>query len=235
MDEQRARAPSSPARRAWRSDVVQANSRAKLGPTNFVGYEATVDARTTCSDDRAWQARRRLGGFSIEIVADQTPFYGESGGQVGDTGIIDRRGLRASKSTDTLKTPTGLIVHDGKIADGDVEHVGVDVNSHRRRRAPRRDPRQSLGHAPAPPRAQEVLGDARGAEGLAGGARSAALRLRALLADDATRRSGASRISSTSEIRATRDEQVEVMAFDEAKQLGRRRAVRREVRRHACA
>ena len=56
-------------------------------------------------------------GSTIEIVTEKTPFYGEAGGQVGDMGTITAPGVEVAVS-DTVKDPTGLIIHKGKIVTG---------------------------------------------------------------------------------------------------------------------
>ena len=57
---------------------------------------------------------------TVEVVAEVTPFYGESGGQAGDTGKITGDDLDMEIS-DTIKDPTGLIIHKGKIISGHIE------------------------------------------------------------------------------------------------------------------
>src|SRR5690606_3092712 len=56
-------------------------------------------------------------GETVAVVVNQTPFYGESGGQMGDTGIISGDGF-AIEVTDTQKKADGLFVHLGKVARG---------------------------------------------------------------------------------------------------------------------
>ncbi len=58
-------------------------------------------------------------GQDVEVVTGKTPFYAESGGQVGDCGIISGDGFEIAV-TDTFKDPTGLIIHRGKITSGTV-------------------------------------------------------------------------------------------------------------------
>lgn len=59
-------------------------------------------------------------GDEVEFITDSTPFYGESGGQVGDTGIAEGDGLRVEIS-DTLKPTGDLHVHRGKVTRGTLE------------------------------------------------------------------------------------------------------------------
>jgi alanyl-tRNA synthetase len=74
----------------------------EFGATKFLGYETT-------------EAQAKILWLSDgELVADQSPFYGESGGQIGDTGIIKTDSFEMQVE-DTAKTPGGLIVHKGKI------------------------------------------------------------------------------------------------------------------------
>jgi alanyl-tRNA synthetase len=59
-------------------------------------------------------------GQDVEVVTEATPFYGESGGQVGDQGVISAPGLTL-QVTDTVKDPTGLIIHKGRVTSGRIE------------------------------------------------------------------------------------------------------------------
>ena len=65
-------------------------------------------------------------GSQVEVVTEVTPFYGEAGGQVGDTGKITGQNLDMEVS-DTIKDPTGLIIHKGKIVSGSIKK-GETVN-----------------------------------------------------------------------------------------------------------
>ncbi|WAS93084.1 alanine--tRNA ligase [Nannocystis punicea] len=59
-------------------------------------------------------------GDDVEFITDATPFYGESGGQVGDTGIAEGDGVRVEIS-DTLKPTGDLHIHRGKVTHGTLE------------------------------------------------------------------------------------------------------------------
>jgi alanyl-tRNA synthetase len=75
-------------------------------------------------------------GDKVEIVVNQTPFYGESGGQMGDTGVIVFEGGRAVVS-DTQKKGDGLFVHAARIAEGTLAlgaAVVLEVDHQRRGR-----------------------------------------------------------------------------------------------------
>ncbi len=95
--------------------------------TRFVGYE-TLTARSAViaviqDGQSAGQAEE---GAEVEIVTSETPFYGASGGQVGDRGKI-RSSAGKVTVTDTLKLPGDLFVHIGKIEEGRVK-VGDPVD-----------------------------------------------------------------------------------------------------------
>ena len=84
----------------------------------FVGYatlscEATV--RLLVRDGEAVETVSE--GDAVELVTDRTPFYGESGGQVGDAGAVRAEGFEMIVE-DTVKDPTGIIIHKGTVARG---------------------------------------------------------------------------------------------------------------------
>jgi alanyl-tRNA synthetase len=128
MDEQRARA-----RAAWSGSGEAATEKVwfelkqTLGPTEFLGYnteqaEATITALIVDGESTA----EAMLGQDVAILLNQTPFYAESGGQVGDTGFfVGADNLRISIS-DTQKKLGGLFVHHGKVEAGTVR-VGEAV------------------------------------------------------------------------------------------------------------
>jgi alanyl-tRNA synthetase len=122
------------------SGVYQA-LRTELGATTFVGYEheraGSTVAAITASGARVPALRE---GEKGEVVTRLTPFYGESGGQVGDRGII-RSGDVVFEVEDTQKPVDGLFVHRGTMKKGTMEvGVGVELEvDHARRSATRRN------------------------------------------------------------------------------------------------
>ena len=69
-------------------------------------------------------------GQAIEVVTEATPFYGESGGQVGDSGTITGENFEL-EVLDTVKDPTGLIIHKARVISGNVrkgEAVSLKVD-----------------------------------------------------------------------------------------------------------
>jgi alanyl-tRNA synthetase len=95
--------------------------REKLGATEFLGYE-TEDAEGVVAavlrDGKEVGALKK--GESGIVVLNQTPFYGESGGQVGDTGAMTADGIRF-KVTDTQKYAGDLYAHIGIVEEGTVK------------------------------------------------------------------------------------------------------------------
>lgn len=140
MAQQRTRA-----RAAWAGSGEAATERPyfeirdRVGPTEFLGY-ATEEADATIAAilvDGAPQ-ERAAAGTEVAIVLNQTPFYGEAGGQVGDTGLITdpASGLRIEVA-ETLRKLGDVFVHQGRVAAGEARvgqpvHAAVD---HARRRA----------------------------------------------------------------------------------------------------
>ena len=135
------------ARAAWKgsgekaSDDVWFDLAEEFGSTEFTGYvshegegEVLALVRDGLRVDSAGEGER------VTIVTNQTPFYGESGGQAGDAGTIgNESGLRAVV-TDTSK-PLGrlhahqALIESGRIRPGDAVHLAVDVERRSRLRA----------------------------------------------------------------------------------------------------
>jgi alanyl-tRNA synthetase len=98
------------------------------GTTDFVGYDRKEDSSTVIAIIQDDKSVDTLGkGESGMVVLDRTPFYAESGGQVGDTGVLELGDKRFVVS-DTQKLGSGVIVHIGKF-HGDVMRVGDQVTS----------------------------------------------------------------------------------------------------------
>src|SRR6266852_5749228 len=116
MDRQRAKA-----RAAWAgsgdtaSGTVWFPLREKVGPTEFLGYDTERAEGVVIAIVRGGQEVTELKpGESGQVILNQTPFYGESGGQVGDTGILRRSADDAhalARVLDTQKRAGDVIVH----------------------------------------------------------------------------------------------------------------------------
>src|SRR5712691_1348128 len=92
--------------------------REKVGATEFLGYEterAEGVVAALIRDGREVDVLK--AGESGAVVLNQTPFYGESGGQVGDTGSMTADGVRF-RVADTQKKAGDLFVHSGKVEQG---------------------------------------------------------------------------------------------------------------------
>ncbi len=91
-----------------------------LAPTTFVGYQqATADAKILAivsADDLKHEATT---GTDVHVVLDTTPFYAESGGQVGDAGVITTAHGRIQVS-DTQRPIPGVTVHIGTVVEGTI-------------------------------------------------------------------------------------------------------------------
>ncbi|MGB3831890.1 MAG: alanine--tRNA ligase [Mesorhizobium sp.] len=100
--------------------------REKLGATEFLGYETEQAEGIVLALVREGAAVDSAeAGDTVGVVVNQTPFYGESGGQMGDTGVISGEGFSIEVS-DTQKKADGLFVHFGKLVRG-AARVGAAV------------------------------------------------------------------------------------------------------------
>ena len=92
--------------------------REKLGATEFLGYDTeSAEGVVTALVKDGKDADSLKAGESGAIVLNQTPFYAESGGQVGDTGLLTGEGVKF-RVTDTQKKVGDLFVHLGTVEQG---------------------------------------------------------------------------------------------------------------------
>ncbi|MBR4150775.1 MAG: alanine--tRNA ligase [Firmicutes bacterium] len=95
--------------------------------TGFIGYQSLADSAKVLGLVRGMNALNTASeGEEVRIVLDRTPFYAESGGQVGDTGVIEADGFSAAV-TDTYKVGK-VFVHKCVISSGEVS-VGDSVTA----------------------------------------------------------------------------------------------------------
>ncbi len=131
-------------------DEVYKQLAQELGEIEFAGYEhesvppeardgewrrvnGTLELQTTVKALVQGGTRvSEVSGGDFEVVLDPTPFYGESGGQIGDSGALQAKGFRATVS-DTQKPVGGLTIAraalgEGTLSVGDTIWAGYDVN-----------------------------------------------------------------------------------------------------------
>jgi alanyl-tRNA synthetase len=102
----------------------------------FLGYEqlnAKSEVMLLVKDGQ--EVPQAEVGVSIEVVTRATPFYGESGGQTGDQGVIVGTDLRVAVNQ-TVKDPTGIVIHKGSVVHGIIrkgQMVELQVDAEKRR------------------------------------------------------------------------------------------------------
>jgi len=107
----------------------------KLGSTEFLGYETNQAEGTILSlikDNKEMKSLKK--GDEAAIIVNQTPFYGESGGQIGDTGFI-KSGEFKFKVNDVQKKIGDLFIHYGKVENGSIQlndNVEMKIDVERR-------------------------------------------------------------------------------------------------------
>ena len=129
------------ARRAWAGSGEAATEglwfelKDRLGATEFLGYDTeTAEGQVTAIIVDGKEVDRASVGQSAQILVNQTPFYAESGGQVGDTGVVSAHKGRATV-TDTQKKLGALFVHVARIEEGEIavgDAVRLDIDHARR-------------------------------------------------------------------------------------------------------
>jgi alanyl-tRNA synthetase len=135
------------ARAAWKGSGAAAEGELwfdiaeREGATEFTGYASTEgEGQVVALVVGGKEVERAEAGTEVTVLTNQTPFYGESGGQMGDTGTISTdAGLRI-EVTDTTKPLGRLHAHHGKvesgsIAVGDTVHLKIDAERRDRIRA----------------------------------------------------------------------------------------------------
>jgi alanyl-tRNA synthetase len=134
-----------------KGDPVYAKLLEDEGKTDFLGYAslAVENARVLAVLKEGQLTGRLDAGQEGGIILDRTPFYGESGGQVGDRGVIASDGSAAVVSDCTLPLP-GLYLHQVKVTMGGFERgmtVRAEVDAERRAGAMRHHTGTHLLHA----------------------------------------------------------------------------------------
>ncbi|MGC2832901.1 MAG: alanine--tRNA ligase, partial [Methylocella sp.] len=133
------------ARKAWAGSGELATEtlwfavKEKTGATEFLGYDMERAEGLVAAILKDGKEVAVLGpGETGSVILNQTPFYGESGGQVGDTGVMRASGVRF-RVDNTQKKLGNLLVHEGLVEEGDVR-LGLTLElvvDHERRQAVR--------------------------------------------------------------------------------------------------
>ena len=126
--------------------------------TTFHGYEeiAFDDAKVVALYVDGSSVNEVKAGQDAVVVLDHTPFYAESGGQVGDQGVLANASTRFAVA-DTLKVQADVIGHHGTLAQGTLKVGDVlraEIDAHRRARTQRNHSATHLMHKAL----REVLG-----------------------------------------------------------------------------
>jgi alanyl-tRNA synthetase len=135
------------ARAAWKGSGEQASGEIwfdiadELGSTEFTGYAANEgEGQVVALVKDGARIDRAGAGESVTILTNQTPFYGESGGQNGDAGMISSDAGLSATVSDTTKPLGRLHAHQakvttGEIAVGDTVKLAIDASRRDRIRA----------------------------------------------------------------------------------------------------
>jgi alanyl-tRNA synthetase len=145
------------ARAAWKgsgekaSDELWFDLAEEHGPTEFTGYSGDVgEGQVIALVKDGKRVDHASGGEDVIIVTNQTPFYGESGGQIGDAGLITgEKGFRA-EVRDTSKPLGQVHAHHARIENGSVrvgDAVKLEVDAERRARVRANHSATHLVHA----------------------------------------------------------------------------------------
>jgi len=124
MEDQRRRALQARRQMAGAQRKVEAYRELaqRFGGTAFVGYERTsAEGRVLALLGPDGEELASAGeGQELELVLDRTPFYAESGGQVGDTGTVRARDGAVLEVADTRFGLEGFHVHTARVVDGEI-------------------------------------------------------------------------------------------------------------------
>ena len=127
------------ARAAWKGSGQAADSEVwfdiaeRVGATEFTGYTATTgEAQVVALVKDGAEVQSAAAGDAVTVITNQTPFYGESGGQTGDAGTISGADGLTIAVSDTAKPLGRLHAHNGtvqagSIKVGDVVKLDIDV------------------------------------------------------------------------------------------------------------
>lgn len=99
-----------------------------IGPTTFIGYETLLgNSRVQALFSGGQKVAQARTGSGVEIVLDQTPFYAEAGGQVGDRGVLTAPGVWVEVE-DCHYLPGDVILHQGVLKEGVIK-IGMQLKA----------------------------------------------------------------------------------------------------------
>ena len=129
------------ARAAWKgsgakaSDDVWFDIAERVGSTEFTGYAANEgEGQVVALVNDGVEVQSAVANDSVTVITNQTPFYGESGGQMGDAGVISSTNMRG-EVTDTAKPLGRLHAHQVTIGTGEIkvgDFVTLKIDTARR-------------------------------------------------------------------------------------------------------
>jgi alanyl-tRNA synthetase len=128
MEKQRERARGVAVKPRSATTEATAYAPKAVSGTRFVGYRRYVSGskvRDLVTNENS--VRSVAEGSEVDVVLDKSPFYGEMGGQVGDTGEISSQKGKVA-ITNTLRTPSDVTIHRGKVVEGNMS-VGDEVEA----------------------------------------------------------------------------------------------------------
>ena len=125
MEKQRERGRGS--HRFSYDETVDRGSK-NVSPVEFVGYDNSISQATVMDLIVKGQSREEVfKGDEVDIILDRTPFYGEMGGQAGDTGVISNSQGKISVNN-TVSGQGDIVIHRGKTTEGTIS-VGAIVEA----------------------------------------------------------------------------------------------------------
>ncbi|HEV8390086.1 MAG TPA: alanine--tRNA ligase, partial [Dongiaceae bacterium] len=118
------------------TEAVWFDLKLRLGATDFLGYATEqAEGQVIALLKNGAEVKSAKAGDEIALVANQTPFYGEAGGQMGDTGRLISGNGATIEITDTQRKVGDLFVHFGKVTKGEIkvgDAVEMKVDGRRR-------------------------------------------------------------------------------------------------------
>ncbi len=136
LEEQRTRSRASGTGKSRVEAAERGLHGGPVQPSEFIGYEeleyegAVVEALAAPKEDGAWERVRSLSAGSEGVARlHKTPFYAESGGQIGDRGRLSSEGGGSAQVTDTQKTGSGVYLHFLTVEEGEISETEIATAS----------------------------------------------------------------------------------------------------------